>query len=432
MIKALVLSQYWYPENGVAQRRWQWLTGIATANGVSVQVMAPPPHYRRTIDFSDWLASAFSLSRGQSVEHGPVGETIVRTPFLPSSNSLTGKALNQLAVAGGMLLTLGFRRQKRPVKPDVVIGTVPAIPTAFITFIVAKGFGVPYIIDLRDAWPELLGESARWNEYSGEKRSFREVILRKGPLQLATKVLLWAFPRILARAEHVLVTAESMEQSIPAYLSTKGLDSPPVSTVRNVFPPITVPKIKRKRGLNSPFRVLYAGTMGRAQDLNNALAAAKLLAKDGVEVEMRFVGAGAAKHKLREQAKRLGISTEFLPEVQSSQLEEHYAWADTCLVHLADWESLKKAVPSKLYELVSNRIHITAVVQGEAGDLVSALHAGVVVPPGNPFALAEVWYTLINNPEMLDIGGTGAEWVLDQRQNVAPKVFLKALGVEIA
>lgn len=37
----LVLSQFWYPENGVPQRRWTWLSNIFSEIGGDISVVAP-------------------------------------------------------------------------------------------------------------------------------------------------------------------------------------------------------------------------------------------------------------------------------------------------------------------------------------------------------------------------------------------------------
>ena len=68
-----------------------------------------------------------------------------------------------------------------PERPDVVIGTVPAIPTALSTLALAKARRVPYIIDLRGAWPDLLNYTHRWNESVASTPSLREQILRGCP-----------------------------------------------------------------------------------------------------------------------------------------------------------------------------------------------------------------------------------------------------------
>lgn len=141
--------------------------------------------------------------------------------------------------------------------------------------------------------------------------------------------------------------------------------------------------------------MLYAGTLGRAQDLQNAVKALRLCVQQGVNVQLRFVGSGAAKPELQRISKNLGSAVSFEPRHPADSLEEYYQWADTALVHLADWEPLKRTVPSKVYELMEAGIHISAVNQGEAATIITTFNAGSVVRPNDPKALAELWTQLV-------------------------------------
>src|SRR5699024_8781611 len=146
-------------------------------------VIAPPPHYLRRVPIKTWIVQQ-GFRSSKSVEIGPSGERIVRCGFFPASNSLTQRVLNQASVALSMgFMQLQSRGPIRRFRPDLVIGTVPALPTSVLTQLGAKFNKTPYIIDLRDAWPDLLQESRNWNEGTGRK-TIRERVLSRGPLQL--------------------------------------------------------------------------------------------------------------------------------------------------------------------------------------------------------------------------------------------------------
>ena len=55
-------------------------------------------------------------------------------------------------------------------QPDVVVETVPALPTVVVARLVSGFLKVPYVIDLRDAWPDLLRD---WE--SGTKKLERHL-----------------------------------------------------------------------------------------------------------------------------------------------------------------------------------------------------------------------------------------------------------------
>ncbi|WP_297589957.1 glycosyltransferase [uncultured Corynebacterium sp.] len=198
--------------------------------------------------------------------------------------------------------------------------------------------------------------------------------------------------------------------------------------MRNVFPPETL-IVKRPRlgGPGDELNVLYAGTLGRAQNLANALQAAKEAENAGVQVRLRFVGAGAAKADLMEKAARLGIEATFEQRRGAELLQECYQWADTALVHLTDWGPLEEAVPSKTYELMNQGLHISGVVAGETAEIIRKLQAGDVVEPENPEALAQLWVDLAQNRSKLQLPETGKQWVHNQRETVSPASLVDCL-----
>lgn len=435
MARILVLSHYWAPENGVPQRRWTWLTQVLHENGYSVSVVAPPPHYNREVTLSKRFASigkrlALRIRGMHPVEWGPAGERIYRTTYLTGGSGLTAKAANQGFVSLSMLRTL--RRQKAALesnKPDIIVGTVPALPTAVVARIGAKILGVPYVIDLRDAWPDLLNYSDDWNSGTGQS-SWRERLFNKGLRRAGFSVVSDALNKALDGAAGIIVTSEDLGKQLKREIPrrTRG-KQPNVCTVRNVFPlksetEKTSVSVDAAGADRNHLNVLYAGTLGRAQKLGNALEAAALAKKSGVNVHLKLVGAGATKAALQEQAETLDVDVDILPRTDADALDEHYQWADTALVHLADWEPLRRAVPSKTYELMEAGIHICAAVDGETARLVSDLEAGHTVAPENPKELADLWVHLARNKNLLEVSDRAAKWVTEQRLQYAPEVIV--------
>lgn len=428
-LQILVISQYWHPENGVPQRRWGWLAEILKEQGHSVTVVAPPAHYDRKMSFSRWVKARGFLPKKET-ERGPSGERIVRSGFFPGGSSLTIRAFNQAAVAlGSLQVLLDTRGSLRGYRPDLIFGTVPALPTSAVTWLASKRFKAPYVIDLRDAWPDLLEESDSWNQGTG-KKSVRQKVLSFGLFQTVS----WLTQRVLYRsmreADAIIATSSELAEDLShrAVLKRNGA-TPPVFTIRNVFPAAT--KIKTSRNLepSGELRVLYAGTLGRAQDLQNAVKALRLCVQQGVNVQLRFVGSGAAKPELQRISKNLGSAVSFEPRHPADSLEEYYQWADTALVHLADWEPLKRTVPSKVYELMEAGIHISAVNQGEAATIITTFNAGSVVRPNDPKALAELWTQLVRDPKGLEVSDSGASWVKQQRTDEVPLTLSQVISI---
>lgn len=420
-MKILVLSQHWAPESGVPQRRWAWLSSLLADQGHRVFVIAPSTKDLKEQRIRSWIRLFGTLLKRDLEEVGTSGERIHWAASISFGNSLTGKALSQAMSAISMLvIPLTHPRYFLDEKPDVIIGTVPALPTAFVTFLVSRWLRVPYIIDLRDAWPDLLRYGRHWNSGVGEK-SWREKILTRGPLQMLVHATEWALNKALNEAAGILTTSELLQEHLERSLaSARGGGRKLFATIRNVFPSRGVPKVVLHRNLENGLNVLYAGTVGRAQRIDNAVQAARIAKDKGFKVNLKIVGEGASWQTVRQKAIDSGSNVEVLHSVGELELKELYEWADTALVHLANWEPLERTVPSKTYELFSNMIHVSAVASGETAMLVRSLGAGSVVDPGSPSDLAKLWISLIEQPSLLEIGESGRAWVNHERELVAP------------
>lgn len=410
-MRILVLSQYWFPENGVPQRRWRWLTSILQQLGHEVRVVAPYPHYR----VKESQRDAKELQANE-LSTGPNGELIERFSFLDSGSSLSSRIVGQAYIALGMILTA--RRGKGVLAnfaPDLVIGTVPALPTAWVTEVVARGLKAPYVIDLRDSWPDLLTEHDRWNAGTG-KTSFREKLLNRGPFQILSAIVERIMLRSYRNSAGMITTSDLLREQLGknARVVPPGVEKP-METIFNVFPTETGLK-SHQISSGQELNVMYAGTIGRAQMLSNAVEAVALARDRGVRVNLRLIGSGVAVEALQDFADQLQVEIEFMENVKASELQEHYEWADTALVHLANWRPLDSAIPSKTFELMQNRIHISASVTGESADLIQSLKAGDVVAPDDPDALAMLWERLAANKQELEVGPSAPAWVSEERE----------------
>lgn len=409
-MEILVLSQYWFPEEGAPQRRWQWLSGILKDLGHNVTAIAPPPVYRRRLSKRQWLNQQLRSVFRPSGETGPSGEMILRSPFVQAGRSIRIRALNQIVVSVGTTVTAVRRTVTTGSKPDIVIGTVPALPTLFAARAVSRFFRIPLVVDLRDAWPELLTDMEDWGKET-TRAGFIAGLRSTGILK---SVLAHIFLASYGRASAIIVTTDSHAESLKRSI---GRGAPPIHVIRNVFPPSVALERPEKNVSEHEFNslnVLYAGTVGRAQQITNAVEAVAI-ARDyfAVHVNLRIIGDGAGWEAVKKHAAELDIPLDLRHHISPRDLTPHYQWADTALVHLAAWHALETTVPSKLYELMVVGKHITVVANGEAARLVRDLEAGATVTPGDPEKLARVWSDLAND-RPLRASTAGREWVQHQ------------------
>lgn len=142
---------------------------------------------------------------------------------------------------------------------------------------------------------------------------------------------------------------------------------------------------------NPKFRVLYAGTLGRAHPTATILAAAEILQKEHPEIEFVFVGEGEGHEDLATERTRLGLENmRFLPPQPLSNLKDLMESGDVHLVSMAH-EALGMIVPCKVYSAIAARrpCIFLGPDKCETARLIQDHGAGMVIAQGEGPALAE-------------------------------------------
>ena len=405
-MRILLLSHYYGPEFGAPQRRWGALVERFLAAGHQVTVIAPVPHYP--------LGRPTGPQRRAhpvgGVETGAHGETVVRTAYLPHGpDILTRTADHVVATTDALLRALGrFHRPED--RPDVVIATAPAIPTLLAGRLLAGHWQVPLVAEMRDAWPDLvthIGPTAALppeQVHAPDPGLLRRGI-RRGVAEAKERVhhgvTLWQ-----RQAAVVVTTTDRFAQVLHA----RGVRDAEV--VRNGTDLARVPRMSdHPDGDHPELRVLYLGNMGRSQGLETLVRAAHVLHEEGVRIRVRMIGHGVEARRLRQLATELAVPVEVLPRIDHHEVGAQYRWADTVVVSLRNWAPFAWTIPSKLYELLATGRHVTALLDGEAADVVREAGAGDVLPPEDTAALVELWRGLAQDRSRLAVRASGRAWV---------------------
>ena len=147
----MCIRDSYLPERTPPQRRWTAFVSAFRDAGWEVDVVAPPPDPRHVPPGP----ATQTPSRTAGAEHGPSGELIHRswTPSaLPATRAgrFAGHVVHAItAIPRGMSLE----------RPDVVVATVPALPTAVTGWVLSAVRRIPLVVEMRDAWPDLAREA---------------------------------------------------------------------------------------------------------------------------------------------------------------------------------------------------------------------------------------------------------------------------------
>ena len=398
----LLISQYWEPEQGVVQRRWQWISKALIEAGHQLTVVCPPPHYP-----GGKLISENPAHQTGAIDTSVEGIRIYRSAFREHTTSLISRIEDQGVIMLSQVFTArravrDARKAGNPV--DVICCTVPALPSAAVGYALSRLLGLPLVVELRDAWPEILEYLDEWKDP------------QPGNLPLSRKLKIAAFHRcpvrgggalrqILRRADAIITTTESLAEL------KKGDSRGEVVAVRNRAHSEDIGRLPPSRQRpDGPLNVLYAGTVGRAQGLENAMEALSIAVEMGTDIRMRIAGGGAHLKSVQQIAYNKKLPVQFLGRIPFEDVVREYAWSDTVLVHLQSWDPMNYTIPSKLFEAMHAEKHISASLSGEAADIVRTAGVGDVVNPMSPNDLAELWHELSRNRDRLNVAGKGVDW----------------------
>jgi len=327
---------------------------------------------------------------------GDHGERIRRAPYLRHRTTRLGRFGDQCFSAIGSVFVglLGPR-------PDVVIATGPSLPILGAGYAVARLRGVPFVADMRDAWPDIARDAR---------------IVQGGAKSIAERAIV----AIQERAALVVTVTYGFAQT----LRDRGIKN--VATISNGVETSGRELLPPPPAESSRLEVLYLGNHGESQRLETIVEAAALL-KDSVHLTM--VGHGVRRRALVALAEELHAPVEFHDPAQgTAEVMSYYRRADTCVVSLRDdWKSFETTIPSKTYEVLAVGRHVTGVVLGEAKKIIEESQAGDIVS-SNPVAIAALWRELAADRKRLLTGTAGRDWVeANANVNTLGRVYAELL-----
>ncbi|NWG35524.1 MAG: glycosyltransferase family 4 protein [Chloroflexi bacterium] len=266
---------------------------------------------------------------------------------------------------------------------DLVMGTTPPIFQAFSAWLVAWMRRKPFLLEVRDLWPEFgVGMG-----------------VLKNPAIIALARGLERF--LYARATHILVNSPAYRE----YMIAKGVPAQKVTyiaygaDVSMFHPAVDGSSLRVELGLQDQFVVLYAGALGQANDIDTLLRAANRLK---VEEKIRFVlfGDGKERPRLEAEARRMGLSNVIFAGVRPKRdMPRVVAAADVCLAILQDIPMFRTTYPNKVFDYMAAGRATLLVIDGVSRQLIEASEGGVFVEPGNDAVLAATILELSKQPE---------------------------------
>jgi len=281
-------------------------------------------------------------------------------------------------------------------KPDVVIGSSPHLLTPLATYWVAQHYGVPFVMEVRDLWPQSIIDM-------GE-------LSARHPI---TKVLQGLERFLYRRAERIITLLPLAHE----YITACGVPREKIVWIPNGVDLSRFGDFKVSASPESErvFKVMYLGAHGQANALDVLIQTAKVIQDQGYyEIRFILVGDGPEKPRLMALARELGLhNVEFRDPVPKSEVAKVLHESDVLLFNLEKVEVFKYGIsPNKLFDYMFAGKPVISSVQASA-NAVEVARCGLTVPPQNPQALAEAVIKLyqMSPEERAEMAKRGREYV---------------------
>ncbi|MDW7710744.1 MAG: glycosyltransferase family 4 protein [Deferrisomatales bacterium] len=275
---------------------------------------------------------------------------------------------------------------------DVVMGTSPPIFQAVSAWVIAALRRRPFLLEIRDLWPEFAVDLG---------------VLRN-PVLIYLSRRLESF--LYRRATHILVNSPAYRD----YLVRKGVPDCKVSLIANgVDPDLFDPEargeeLRARWNLGIDFVATYAGALGLANDIPTILRAAARL-RDEAGIRFLLVGDGKERPNLERMAAELSLgNVTFTGAVPKSQIAEVLAASDACLATLQDIPMFRTTYPNKVFDYMAAGRPTVLAIDGVIRELVEACKGGLFVTPSKPELLADAVLQLARAPERARAMGRAA------------------------
>lgn len=359
-MKILIVSQYFYPE----EFKINDLARDLVIRGHKVSVLTGKPNYPKGEYFEGYQYSGEQKEDYYGVE-------IIRVPLRKRGN---GGAINLVRNYWSFVVNAKkYIRRNRMEFDAILCFEVSPITQAYPALFCKKKYGGKVLLWVQDLWPESVTAAG------GVKN------------KIALGILERMVKRIYEKCDVLLVQSDGFRKSI----LSKGDFAQKIVFAPNWAEDLYLEKeLIEKESISAimpdGFKVMFAGNVGAAQDIESIIKAA-YETKDVPDIKFIIVGDGRARAKAEEQVKQMGLekTVYFMGRHPMAQMPTFFSLADVMVVSLKDEYIFSLTIPAKTQSYLASGKPVVTMLNGEGSRIIEQAKCGLTAPSGDYKKFAE-------------------------------------------
>ena len=353
-MKILLVTQYFYPENFKGND----IAFEMQKKGHEVTVLTGIPNYPKGEFFNGY---GYFKRRRETVN----GVKVIRTFLIPRGNSTAIPLMVNyftwfiFASFYAVYLALSKKFDK------IIVQQLSPVMMGLPAVVVKKIQKIPVYFWVLDLWPESL-ESA-----GGIKN--KKIL---GFFESMVKFL-------YRNSDKILISSKGFKQSIlkkgnfedkiiyfPNWAESSITDFNQCQNVK-----INLPKFP------SGFNILFAGNVGVAQDLENAIKAMEIVSKQNTNINFLILGDGRDRERLQKLVleKNIEKNIHFFGKYPIETMSYFFSKADCMFVSLKNEPIFSLSLPAKVQAYMSVGKPIISMMNGEGYNIINEAYCGFAV-----------------------------------------------------
>ncbi|MFB6212775.1 MAG: glycosyltransferase family 4 protein [Candidatus Magasanikbacteria bacterium] len=411
-MNVLIFHQFYTTASESGISRFNIFAKYWKENGIDTSVITGPINYMTSERREERIGGIFKKEQKEGVN--------VYTAFSSSWKYETffGRLLSYFS-----FMFSSFWAGLRAEKPQVVIASPPPIFIGLVAYIVSVFRGAPFILDVRDLWPDAAVELG---------------FLENKVLIFLSRLL----EDLLYRwAAVIVVNSPGFEDYISKNkkVPSNKIYKVPNPVIREDYQDLEAKKKKQQKirkktrqelGWTDKFVVLYSGAFSAVYDFDTILKAAENIKDE--DVLFVLMGDGRQKEAVKEKVANKGLeNVELRPSVPREEVAKFIVSADVGISILSNISILRYMYSTKVLDYMANSRPTILAMRGVTEQLIcQKAQAGICIRYKDPEQLVDAINRLKNNPQQRrEFGSNGQSFVTSEfGDEFLAKKYLDIIG----